>query len=1003
MQVRLLGPLEVVEKGVARDVKGAGERAVLALLATSPRRAFTKPRLIDALWGEAPPSNPDNALQLRVSKLRKQIGDVVVTEASGYRLDVADDDVDAVKFARLIDGRRFSEALELWRGAPLAEFLDQPWAEAEVARLEELRATALEEHVEERLEAGDHVALVAELERCIAMEPLRERLRAQQMVALHRCGRTADALAVFQAFRRLLNEELGIEPSAALREVEAGILRDDPELAGPGLRDRSATGNVPTPLTSLIGRDRELHRVGDMLASQRIVTLTGPGGVGKTTLAVAAARNVADAFHDGAWFVPLAGVTDPQRIADAVADVLRLADPDSASAGRLITAWLAPRSALLVLDNCEHLADASAAFVDRLLRSCGEGVRVLVTSREPLGVPGEVQVPLAPLDEQHAARLFVQRAGTVNPDVALREDNEDVRRICEAVDGMPLAIELAAARVKTLSPSQIASRLDDRFRLLTLAPRTAEARHQTLRATLDWSHDLLTEHEKVVFRRLAVFRRGWALEAAEAVCSEGADAEEVLDVLSRLVDRSLVVADQGRFRMLETIRVYAAQRLAESGEHDDVARRHAHFFVDFAEHAEPHLRGPGQAHWLALLRADGANLARALQWAAEHEGEEPDLALRLGGALGWYWYVGRQAEGTEFLRRTVASAAGSDPAARARALQALSLAVRPVGCIVHPTHESAVAAGESIELFGSIGDTGRGALSQLLLAVEGVTRADPSEQLGLVETARTSLSRHGDGWGLALADFVEMEIRLHHGHVDEALELARHASAGFDALDDDWGRSAVLLHLGYGLRVAGRYDEAEEALQRAVILSRDGGLPNNLARALAELGEVYVARGDAPAADPWFAECAKTARDLGNDTLLALAELGRSSTARLQDDVATAEAASHHALSLATGSEFTKGVVRARTALAAVHLDAGTIEEARGELADALPLARQLGDASLIAAVLEQQARVARHADESAAANRLMREADELRRLSGRPRGALDERDALLAAAAVTP
>ena len=992
LKVRLLGPLELVVDGAVHEVKGAGERALLALLATAPGRTITKSRIIAALWGETPLANPDNALQLRVSRLRKIVGAALVTEAGGYRLDIADEDVDALVFARLVTGGRYAEALDRWHGAPLAEFAEQPWAAAEAARLKELHATAVEEHVEERLRRGEHTTLVAELEGLSASAPLRERLRAQHMLALHRCGRSADALAVYQSFRRLLDEELGLRPSAALRDLEAGILRNDAALAAPLAAPRRA-GNLPTPLSSVIGREQHIRRVDELLASTRLVTLTGPGGVGKTTVAIAAARRVAEGYADGAWFVPLAGVANPARIAAAVADALELADPDSDSARRLVTAWLTARDVLLVLDNCEHLADACALLVEQLLRSCGEGLRVLITSREPLGVPGEVQVPLPPLGELDAVHLFVERSSRVNPDLALPDDDEDVHRICEAVDGMPLAIELAAARTKTLAPAQIAARLDDRFRLLTRGSRTAEARHQTLRATVDWSHDLLDADERTLFRRLAVFHRGWTLEAAEAVCTAPPEAASVLDLLGRLVDRSLVVAEHGRFRMLETLRVYAAERLTEAGEIEDLVRRHAHYFANLAEEVEPRLREPRQSQWLAVLRADDANLRAALSWAADQRPAEPDLALRLGGALGWYWYVGRQVEGTVYLRQTLDGADGASPGPRARALQALSLAVRPVGCIVHPTLEGARAAEESVALFRSIGEPGRAALSQLLVAVEGVMQDDATEHLDAVAEARTTLRDRGDTWGVALADFVEMEIRLHHGHVDRALALGRQASSAFEALDDAWGRSAVLLHLGYGLRVAGRLDEAEAALQRAVVLSRDGGLPNNLARSCVELGEVQVARGQGEAGQPWFEQCAATARDLGNDTLLALAELGHGAAARLRHDLGAAERCCRDALELATGTEFAKGVLRARIGLAAVHLDRGEPHEAEAELAAALPIARSLADASLTAAVLEQQARLATAQGDRQRGGTLLREADDLREAYGRPRGVLDQRD----------
>jgi predicted ATPase/DNA-binding SARP family transcriptional activator len=996
VEVRLLGPLHLVRDGQPEEVKGSGERELLALLATAPRRAFTKEGLIDALWEESPPANPDNALQQRVSKLRKMLGDALVTAVPGYLLDVADDAVDILRFADLVRQRRYGEALGLWRGEPLAEFVAQPWARAEAARLNELHATAVEEHVDERLAAGDHVALVSELEGLVAAAPLRERLRGQQMLALYRCGRAADALAVYQAFRRVLNEELGVEPSADLRGLEAGILREDESLDPPVNRTRGS-GNVPMPLTAVLGRDEQMQLVQDLVAEARLVTLTGPGGVGKTTLATAVARGVGDAFPDGAWFVPLAAVETGDRVPDAIADTVGLSDPDRSSASRLVRAWLSPRHSLLVLDNCEHLADACAEFVEGLLRAADQPLRILVTSREPLGVPGEVQVPVPPLDEPDAVRLFAERATSVSPDFETDANLDAIRRICQRLDGMPLAIELAAARIKTLTPGQIAARLDDRFRLLTLAPRTAEARHQTLRATVAWSHDLLDLDPKKFFRRLAAFPGGWTLAAAEAVAGQDLD-DEVLDLLGHLVDRSLVVSDHGRFRMLETIRAYAQEQLDLAGEEGPVARRHAEFFINFAEAAEPHLRGAQQAQWLATLHAEDANLRQAMSWVIAHRDEEPDAALRLGGALGWYWYVGRQVDGRGFLREALESPPGASALNRAHALQALSLAVRPVGCIVHPSAEGAVAAAESFELFQQQHDFGRAALSQLLLAVEGVGRPDAGEQFVLVEQARRTLQEHDDTWGVALADFVEMEIRLHHGHVDRALALGHQASASFDSLDDDWGRSAVMLHLGYGLRVAGRIDEAKQLLARAVVLSRDGGLPNNLARSLAELAESELARGEPDAAEPWIDQCEVVARELGNDTLLALAMLARAGAARLRGAPRESLDGYVKALNLSVQANFPKGVARARNGLAASHLDEGSVDEARTELDCVRPLALELGDVTIVATVLEQSARLAAHDGDATEQERTLREATNLRTEHGRPPTALDQPAAPLGA-----
>ncbi|MGH3030346.1 MAG: ATP-binding protein [Gaiellaceae bacterium] len=855
--------------------------------------------------------------------------------------------------------------------------------------MEELHATAVEEHIETRLAAGEHAALVPELTRLVDAAPLRERPLGQLMVALHRCGRAPDALAAYQEFRRRLADKLGLTPSAALRQLEGAILREDSSLDAPSAVQRPST-NLPAPISPLVGRAVELERLAELLSRSRLVSLVGPGGSGKTRLAIAAARDAAIQFRDGAWFVPLGGLTDPARIPDAVAEALALSDPDSVSARRLVTAWLASRNALLVVDNCEHLVDQCANFVEELLGSA-EDVHIIATSREALGVPDEIQMPVGPLPRTDAVALFTERARSVRPGFAAEDD---VSRICQRLDGMPLAIELAAARIQTLTVGEIAERLDDRFALLTSGPRTAEARHQTLRATVDWSYDLLSEDERALLRRLAVFQEGWSLEAAEGVCLES-DSSDVLDLVSGLAERSLVVAEDGRFRMLETIRVYALERLAEAGEEEAMRERHAHYFTALAERVEPALRGRDQGVWLARLRAEDANFRLALQSTRDRAASDPDEALRLAAALGWYWYVGRQVDGRVQLTKTLAATRAGAPASRARALQALSLAVRPAGCIVHPSSEGAQAARESISLFSDVDEPTRAALSRLLLAVEAVAGDDVEPSLADVEEARKTLRAQRDEWGVALADFVEMEIRLHNGPVDEALHLGDEAASQFDALQDIWGRSAVRLHLGHGLRLAGRAEDAIAVLHQAAALSQGAGLPNNLARSLVELGEAALYRGAADEAERWFAQGEQIARDLANDTMLALAILGRATTARWRRDLTHARQLYADALGLCLAGDQPRGEASARLGLAGVDLDEGATASAGDQLDQAMNLAGATADAGITAGVLEQRGRLAAAATGADAERmRLLAEAEALRSRHHRPRSALEDRDA---------
>src|SRR4051794_6807165 len=914
MEIRLLGPVEVVVDEQVRSLPGAGERELLALLALAAGRVVAAPALVDGLWGEALPVNPGNALQVRMSKLRRALaatgapGELVVTRPPGYLLDLDRGGVDALRFADRVAPPRaaaaadpvaaaglYREALAAWRGPALAEFAGSAWAGPEAARLAELQLAAREELVDLELAAGRHAEVLGELEQLTAAHPLRERLHGRLMLALYRTGRQADALAAYQRARTMLDAELGLAPGAELRGLQEAILQQRPDLAAPdqGASAQAPMAPAPTParlparLTSFLGRESDLQRVGELLHTARLVTVTGPGGVGKTSLAIEAARAAAEHFGDGVAFVRLAGVTDPGQVPSAVLAALEIRDVATATAEDQLLGSLRDRSALLVLDNCEHLADACALLAERLLESCPD-VRLLATSREPLAARGEVQyainpLPLPPeaadaaaLTGSAAAEPFLDRARAARPDFALRDrtDAAAVADICRSLDGMPLALELAAARVAALPVTELAARMGDRFTLLTTGPRTAETRQRTLRATVDWSYQLLTDAERVLLRRLSVFRGSWTLEAMQAVAAwEPLDPPGTVDLLGRLVDRSLVVPDRARgdrdpgprYHLLETIRQYAAERLAEAGETDAVARAHAGHLTALAERAEVELRGDGQARWLPRLAAERDDIDAALAWCTAHATEEPDAGLRLVAPLGWYWYFATHPDGGPRVTAMLAAAPGGSSEARARALQALALAARPGACIVHPNPACAAAAGESRGLFIELGDRFRAALSDTLAAVEAIGGPGTDAAFAVLAEADREFIQDGDAWCSALADFVRLELHAGTGDLDAATAIGHRALLAFRALGDQWGESAIQFHLGMALHRAGRLEQALEMYDGALTSVRDVGPANTVQYALAGAGHVALLLGDADRAEQLFAESHAVARQLGAD------------------------------------------------------------------------------------------------------------------------------------------
>ncbi|CDO10837.1 AfsR/SARP family transcriptional regulator [Mycolicibacterium cosmeticum] len=668
-EFRLLGEVEVVVDGRGLDAGHARQRCVLVALLVDVNRPVSADTLIDRVWSDEPPQKARNALAAYISRLRQLVaghdGARIVRGPGGYMLQVDAQTVDLHRFRDMVSQARaarnradaaamFDAALQLWRGAPFAT-LDTPWTNEVRTSLEAERLSAVLDRNDAALDAGRHGELLNDLAATLHAHPLDERIAGQLMLAQYRSGRQAAALDTYRGMRERLVQELGVDPSPALQAVQQQILDGDPmrpvePAVPPATADLGVTQSaaaepvVPRRRTRLIGRDGDVLRVIAGLRDGPVVTLTGVGGVGKTRLAFETAARAQDNFVDGVWVCELAPLSDGSAIGRAVAAAVRVRAGYGQDVDDAVVEHLRPLDLLLVADNCEHVLAPAAELIDRIIHEC-PGVRVLATSREPLGVEGERIVPVHPLSEEHAAELFVDRARASRPDFNPdREPVGAVAEICRRLDGVPLAIELAAARVRAMSSLDIARRLD-RLRLLSGGSRGTHPRQHSVAATIDWSYRLLSDAEQKMFARLSVFAGGFDLDALHGVCAaDGITDDDAFDMLMSLVDKSMVVVRSGpagtRYDVLTTLGAYGLQRLRDNGTVDDAASRHAHYFVELVERASVGMRGPDEAAWVQRLlpRAgttfvapDFDNLRTAFEFAmARHD---IDLALRLVTSL----------------------------------------------------------------------------------------------------------------------------------------------------------------------------------------------------------------------------------------------------------------------------------------------------------------------------------------------------------------------------------
>jgi predicted ATPase/DNA-binding SARP family transcriptional activator len=669
-----MGPVEVRVDGRARPLPGARQRLLLALLLVNANRLVPAARVIDELWGSDLPADPRAALRTQVSRLRRALGPAgedLATLEGGYRLAVPRDRLDVSRFEdALAEAARASgetalrlldEALALCRGPALDEFADRPFALATVVRLEELRAAAAERRGSLLLSLGLVEEAIAALQALLAEHPEREEARGLLMRALYRAGRHTDALAAAGSWRTHLATELGLDPSPALRAIEQDILRHTAGTAD--TRDLAAPRALPRPVTSFIGRDEDLAAVTARLGRARLVTLHGPGGVGKTRLALEVAERAADRYLDGICFCDLAAVSGPDAVVRAVATAAGLSERAFRRLDDQLVEQLAGQHLLLVLDNCEHVVQAAAVLAERLVKETRD-VTLLATSRERLQVDGEHVWPVRPLPVSGpgapAVQLFLDRARAADPAAARQPpDTEAVAALCASLDGLPLAIELAAARLPGTTVSELAGHLRDRFRLLT-GGRRADRRHRSLRAVVDWSYEQLPPGEQSLFDQLAVFHGSFDAAAAGAVADGLRDSAEVTRLLLHLVDRSLVTADldagTARYRLLETLRGYGLERLTEQGQLDAARTRHARWAADLVAQAEPGLRGATEASWAAILKRHLSDLRAAHAWLTD---QDTELSMRMAAQLHWYALWRCQSEVFRWAEASTATAAGS--------------------------------------------------------------------------------------------------------------------------------------------------------------------------------------------------------------------------------------------------------------------------------------------------------------------------------------------------------
>ncbi len=957
VQVDVLGPLRVRADDQEIDLGGPRNRALVARLALDAGRPVAATTLIDDLWGLDVPADATNALQSIVSRTRRRLpAGALESTPAGYVLQCAS--VDAVEFERLVAASRVDEALARWRGDALADVAEFPFAPAAAHRLGELRLAAVESSLRDRVRSGDDLAVVAELADLTTAHPYRDGFWVLYLSALAAHGRANEALTAYERLRKQLADELGADPSPELQDLHLSILRGEHSV-------RRSHPALPSALTTFVGREGAIDDLQAALVDHRLVTILGPGGAGKTRLAVETARAALGRFEE-VWLTELAPVTGSDGILQAILSAMGLLEvsvldrPSSAprpdERTRLIDA-VHDVEGLLLLDNCEHLIGAVAEIAEDILAHAPK-LRILATSREPLRIIGEFGYQLSPLTMPHAGstideamehsaiQLFVLRAQAVDQSFTLTAETlPAVLEICQRLDGQPLAIELAAARLRTLTASQVAARLSDRFRLLTGGSRTALPRHRTLRAVVEWSWDLLDDAERDLAERLAVFPGGVTVESATAVSVAGDRTEELLESLA---DKSLLVAVRGdtpRFRMLETLREYGVERLVERGTAEAVREAHLHYFLGVAERQGARLRGGDQVAAVKALDLERANIMAALRFAIDRE--DRPRAAGLVSALAWYWSIRSQhVEACTWADAVLALPGEADPASEI-CIEALSLT--GILVLANQDRDTTPAWHGPVDRILALWDAHRPEhqVVDLVLATMAFFDVIGDRELREVE----------DRWTRSMIGFMRLVLLDNEGRIGETVHRLEPIVQDFRELGDRWGLAMSLSQLGVVRSLEGRFEEALASWQEAVPLLSELGALEDADITTMQIEGLRVALADDDQLGDLEQDLRAAIADAARDGNRRAELMARMNLAHLEhcmgDDEAAIDDIDYVLRHADTSSSFGSGQMEAalRSSLAVYTASAGDLEAAQAVLAEAATVGVRTRDMPIIAQV----------------------------------------------------